>query len=81
MFFNVVNHDDGQTWSTPWIVDDPSVFYMPKEWTLADLREYREKRKLKDAGAVTKASHQTAARPKNESGSSRMPTKPFVLRR
>jgi hypothetical protein len=26
-FFNVVNQDDGRSWSTKWIVDDPS-FYM-----------------------------------------------------
>ena len=25
-FFNVCSGDDGHTWSTPWIIDDPSVF-------------------------------------------------------
>jgi hypothetical protein len=25
-FFNVVNGDDGRTWSTEWIVDDPSLY-------------------------------------------------------
>ncbi|MBS0261077.1 MAG: hypothetical protein JSS02_03905 [Planctomycetes bacterium] len=25
-FFNVVNGDDGRTWSTQWIVDDPSLY-------------------------------------------------------
>ena len=25
-FFNVVNQDDGRTWSTRWIVDDPKVY-------------------------------------------------------
>ena len=25
-FFNVANHDDGKTWSTPWIIDDPSFY-------------------------------------------------------
>lgn len=25
-FFNNVNHNDGQTWSTPFIIDDPAVF-------------------------------------------------------
>ena len=24
--FNVLSGDDGKTWSTPWIVDDPSVY-------------------------------------------------------
>jgi hypothetical protein len=30
-FFNVCNIDDGKTWSTPWIIDDPSVYYVPGE--------------------------------------------------
>jgi hypothetical protein len=28
IFFNVCSADDGQTWSTPWIIDDPKVFYI-----------------------------------------------------
>ena len=31
-FYNVVNMDDGRTWSTKWIVDDPRVFVMRKYW-------------------------------------------------
>ena len=27
IFFNVCSGDDGNTWSTPWIIDDPKVFY------------------------------------------------------
>ncbi|PQO44713.1 hypothetical protein [Blastopirellula marina] len=26
MFFNVFNHDDGKSWSTPWIIDDPAFY-------------------------------------------------------
>jgi hypothetical protein len=26
IFFNICSVDDGQTWSTPWIIDDPKVF-------------------------------------------------------
>lgn len=26
LFFNVCNRDDGRTWSTPWIIDDPSIY-------------------------------------------------------
>jgi hypothetical protein len=25
-FFNVCNRDDGRTWSTPWIIDDPTLY-------------------------------------------------------
>ncbi|MDA0255236.1 MAG: hypothetical protein O3C39_03160 [Planctomycetota bacterium] len=27
-FFNVCTHDDGKTWSTPWVIDDPQVFFV-----------------------------------------------------
>jgi len=27
-FYNVVNGDDGKNWTTPWVVDDPTVFVM-----------------------------------------------------
>jgi hypothetical protein len=30
-FFNICNRDDGSTWSTPWIVDDPTVYFIPKK--------------------------------------------------
>ena len=28
MFFNVVNRDDGRSWSTPWIVDEPALYVL-----------------------------------------------------
>ncbi|MEN0110997.1 MAG: hypothetical protein AAF805_09760, partial [Planctomycetota bacterium] len=28
-FFNVANWDNGQSWSTPWVIDDPMVFVRP----------------------------------------------------
>jgi hypothetical protein len=27
LFFNICSGDDGRTWSTPWIIDDPQIFY------------------------------------------------------
>jgi hypothetical protein len=26
-FFDVVNRDDGENWSTPWIIDDPALYF------------------------------------------------------
>lgn len=28
-FFNVANMDNGKTWSTPWVVDDPELYVIP----------------------------------------------------
>jgi hypothetical protein len=28
-FFNVANWDNGRTWSTPWVIDDPKIFVVP----------------------------------------------------
>ena len=37
-FVNVANWDNGKSWSTPWIIDDPEVFVIPpKGQTLAHL--------------------------------------------
>ncbi len=29
MFVNVANREDGQTWSTPWVIDDPAFYVIP----------------------------------------------------
>ena len=37
-FFNVANWENGKSWSTPWVVDDPQFFVIPPEGkTLANL--------------------------------------------
>lgn len=28
-FFNVANWENGRSWSTPWVIDDPQVFVNP----------------------------------------------------
>ena len=33
IFFNVCSADNGQNWSTPWIIDDPEVFYIDSRKT------------------------------------------------
>ena len=38
MFVNVANLEDGNNWSTPWVIDDPRFFVIPPEGnTIADL--------------------------------------------
>jgi hypothetical protein len=29
-FFNVCTKDDGKTWSTPWVIDDPKAYYLKR---------------------------------------------------
>lgn len=37
-FFNVANMDNGKTWSTPWVVDDPELYVIPPQGqTIANL--------------------------------------------
>lgn len=43
IFFNVVNREDGRSWSTPWIIDDPAVYYIPDGWSLADVDRFNAK--------------------------------------
>jgi hypothetical protein len=31
MFVNVCNNENGQTWSTPWVIDDPQFFVIPPD--------------------------------------------------
>ncbi len=46
-FFNVANWDNGQNWSTPWVIDDPKIFVDPPAGkTVAQLN-----RKKRTAGA------------------------------
>jgi hypothetical protein len=26
----VCSQDDGKTWSTPWVIDDPKVYFVPR---------------------------------------------------
>ena len=40
-FFNVCNGDDGRTWSTAWVIDDPSLFFVRAEKTASRLSPVR----------------------------------------
>jgi hypothetical protein len=74
-FFNVANWDNGRTWSTKWIIDDPKVFVVPPAGqTVAQL--YRVKKQPQRRQQVTQnrprqsgtADAQSASRPRPQSG-------------
>jgi hypothetical protein len=65
-FFNVANWDNGRTWSTPWVIDDPKVFVIPPAGqTVANL--YRAKPKAQVRTRMTQPRTQ-AARPQTSQG-------------
>ena len=45
-FFNVCTMDDGKTWSTPWVIDDPRVYFVkrPQTATTTTTRSPQRKR-------------------------------------
>lgn len=49
MFFNIVNIDDGRSKSTPWIIDDPTVYIMPNNWSLDQVARYKAKHSANQA--------------------------------
>jgi len=60
-FFNVANWDNGRSWSTPWVIDDPKIFVVPPQGhSVAEL--YRPSR------------NQTAQRSRSNRSSSRSRT-------
>jgi hypothetical protein len=54
-FFNVANWDNGKSWSTPWVIDDPKVFVQPPAG-LAVSDIYRKKGQRVPMYPVTKKS-------------------------
>ena len=55
LFFNIVNVDDGRSKSTPWIIDDPTVYIMPRNWSLDQVAQYKAKQKAKRSAITSSA--------------------------
>ncbi len=54
-FFNVANWDNGKSWSTPWVIDDPKVFVNPPQGAnVAQL--YRNKKYRPNTGVAVQKS-------------------------
>jgi hypothetical protein len=61
MFFNIVNVDDGRSISTPWIIDDPSVYIIPRNWSLDRVAQYKAKQETRiTTSHASLASHNSA---------------------
>jgi hypothetical protein len=69
-FFNVANWDNGKTWSTPWVIDDPKVFVIPPAGqTVANL--YRVKPKAQVRTRTQSQPRNQAARPQTGNAKTR----------
>jgi hypothetical protein len=57
-FFNVANWDNGRSWSTEWVIDDPQIFVIPPDGrTAADL--YRKRATRQTAGSQLRSRQST----------------------
>jgi hypothetical protein len=57
-FFNVANWDNGRTWSTPWVIDDPKIYAVPPPGqTIAQLYKVKAKPKQQQQKQVTKSTN------------------------
>ncbi|MFV1981542.1 MAG: hypothetical protein ACC655_10345, partial [Rhodothermia bacterium] len=66
-FINVANWDNGKSWSTPWVIDDPAVYVIPPPGrTVAQLNRRRSRKVARHSNQHSKKSskpkYQTARR-------------------
>jgi len=53
-FFNVANWDNGRSWSTKWVIDDPQIFVIPpKGQTASNL--YRNRGRTQQGKQMTRS--------------------------
>jgi hypothetical protein len=63
-FFNVANWDNGRTWSTPWVIDDPKVYVIPPPGkTVANLHRLKPKAQAQNQRQPQQQQRGQATRP------------------
>jgi hypothetical protein len=60
-FFDVCNRNDGQTWSTPFVIDDPKL-YLGESWRINSLIQAKEEQVARAAARKEEMAKQMAAR-------------------
>jgi hypothetical protein len=81
-FFNVVNQDDGRSWSTRWIIDDPKVYVATRPYTApAQTAQVPAQRisQVKPVEPETPVAPETPATPAATSASPQVPATPATL--
>lgn len=69
-FFNVANWDNGRSWSTPWVIDDPKIFVQPPAGQVVD-NLYRNRRRSNVASSSRSRSSNQAQNSSSRSSSRR----------
>jgi hypothetical protein len=73
-FFNVANFDNGRSWSTTWIIDDPKIFVIPPQGqTVANLYRNRSNNQSRGSTAQRSQSNRSSSNRRPSSNSSGRP--------
>ena len=71
-FFNVANWDNGRTWSTQWVIDDPKIYVIPPQGqTVAQLVSRQEEAAAAEAADDAAAAAAASSRRRSDSAKSR----------
>jgi hypothetical protein len=59
-FFNICNRNDGQTWSTPFVIDDPQLFlvHASRVASIVQRKQQSQQRHANAKSRVTDSRHQ-----------------------
>lgn len=64
-FFNVANWDNGHTWSTPWVIDDPKIYVIPPDGQVV-AQLYRIKKSPQKSQPQQQLQRQVASKSKTQ---------------
>ena len=69
-FFNVANQDNGRSWSTSWVIDDPQIFVVPPQGqTVAQLYKTKAKKMSRNQMARSRSTKSPSKKPSSSSSS------------
>jgi hypothetical protein len=69
-FFNVANWDNGRTWSTPWVIDDPKMYVIPPAGQkVANLYRVKKKPQQKQPQVARKGAKRPNGNSRSANGS------------
>ena len=73
-FFDVCNQDDGKTWSTPFVIDDPELYLVNASRVTANVKRKKQREARRQAQMEAKKKARSAKRQRNSKKSTAMAT-------